>query len=124
MVHFIDVEREKLKTLHLKNKLILKMVSEMTEFYFAMKAIDILVKRNPDYKLDPNASCQIDGLLETERAAHNAYWALREIYISEFDDIEITDEVIEIAAKSYAEEALIARGWEKEIKDGNLVYHE
>ena len=114
MIHFVDISMDKLKAMPLKERLVTKMLSEMTEYYFANGAIDILVKRNPNYRSNPNDKCQIDGMLEIKEAAFNAYWALHVIYESEYGKLsDDADNIITEAAKDFAEKALEFRGWKE-----------
>ena len=112
MIHYADITREALKAIPLRDRLIVKMISEMTEYYFADEAIDIIVDRNPHEKVKEMDEKTIREMQSIKEAAHNAYWALREIYESEFGNLSgDTDIIITQAANNFAKDALKARHW-------------
>ena len=101
----------------MKDKIIKDIVGYKANWIFAKTVIDILVKRNPDYRDNPNAKCQMDIFLADKETAFEGYYHLEKLYESEYGEMSDTfKEAIKVVAEEYANIPLVKFGWVKEEK--------
>lgn len=111
-----------LKEMPLKNRLVMGMMSGYVDFYFAQEVIDIIVKRFEEENkgslfiddAPQDKKFQVRELQEQKNIGFNSYWSLRMIYETEFDDIEVAEEIAQKMAKETAYNLVTKYGWRKE----------
>ena len=100
----------------LKGKFLAEMANAKAEVLFYSKAADIIRNRQPRdmEEWDPNELCTLKEFNKTVEIGVNVYCTLKRIYVTEFDDIEDTEKVVEIAADALSEVMLDKYGWKME----------
>lgn len=109
---FIDHEKENKP---LQMKILEDIISYEANWIFANTAIDILVKREPDYhNRDANTKARIDSFLANKEAAFEGKWHLEQLFESEYGTLhEESKMIIKEVANEYATIALEKFGWNK-----------
>ena len=115
--HFF-LDKEKYKTLSLKNRMIVDMIAYKANYIFSDTVIDIKVKEHPnDWRTNQDVYATIKDMKSQRDIGFEGKYHLERLYESEFGSItETVKTFIEESAKTYADVALKSFGW---IKDNN-----
>ncbi len=107
----------------LKESFIAEMLNAQTEIRFASKAADIIRDRQPAFSYsdewDENDVCHIREFNKNIECGIELYCTLKSLYSKAYDDIDMVEQAIKVAADNISDTMLVKFGWDQKGSEVN-----